>query len=359
MIQKQHNVRKKNNDFPVGLLLFLVFSLVFMTRFIKIFLDNETRDSHAYVQILNAGLPMVKGTYYDEASYEESIVDIKSLVKETLGIDKINPSTILAMQIPGFGGFNKFAKAEIKTQNDVESFVLNDDNIDKEKVKGKVKVDPNGIRNADIVKELDSSNPEVLIYQTHSDEGFNVKGNFTADKNSNIVGVGDLIAKELEEYYGISVIHDETKHDVMYQDSYKRSRETVQKYSEQYGKFDIVIDLHRDGVGMDKKHAVTRDVNGENVGAIIFVDTRNSQYFDSTNAMNQRMYNMANSLFPGLAKPIRTVNRGLSKYNQDIMKNTTLIEVGGEPNLPEEVHATAKYVARLIAEEVHYKNNNP
>lgn len=362
MIQKQRSVRRRNNDFPVGLMLFMILSIVFMCRFVNIFLNNETRDSHAYVQILNAGLPVAKGTYYDEASYEESIVDIKSLVKETLGIDKIDPSTILAMQIPGFNGFNQYVKANVETQNDVDKFVLNDESIDKktEEEKPKPEADASGVRNPNIVKELDESNPEVLLYQTHSDEGFTVPGHFTPDTNYNIVGVGEFIAKELEEYYGIAVIHDKTKHDTMYEDSYERSRETVKRYSQEYPNgFDIIVDLHRDSVGMDKKHVVTREINGENLATLILVDTQNSKNFASTNAMNQRIFNMSEELFPGLTRHIRTVQRGRSMYNQDIMPNTTLIEVGAEANLAEEAHRTAQYVARLIAEEVHYKNNNP
>lgn len=355
----------RNKDFPVGLLLFLIVSLFFMVRFVKVFLANDVGGSHAYAQIINAGMPMLKATYYEKDAYEE-FVNIESIIKETLWLDKINPTTILAAEIPGFETFNQLVlndeagdlnnEGTTNPVEDVDSFVLGDDSITKPEA---ISVDPAGIRNPDIVKTLDQSNPEVLMYHTHNTEAYSVDRNFTEDLDKNIMGIGDLVVKELEEYYGIAVVHDKTKHDTMYTDSYYRSRETIQKYSEQYPNgFDLVIDLHRDGVGKTNKKPVLRNINGEDVAAIYFVDTRNSSNFENTHDITTRMDAKANELFPTFSRGIRTANQGKSKYNQDIMKNTILLEVGAESNTPEEAKASAKYIARLIAEEVYYRNNN-
>ena len=211
-----------------------------------------------------------------------------------------------------------------------------------------------------IVKKLDQGNPQVLLYSTHTAEAFGQAKDFHEDSTKNVVGVTELIAKELEEYYGIAVIHDKTKHDVFYEQSYSRSKETLYKYKEQYGvdQFNMVVDIHRDGVGRDKKHVVTGNLNGENIAKIMFVDTRNSPNFANTHAMNQRLMENSKKLFPGLARTIRSANKGRSMYNQEVLNNTTLIEVGAEPNTPAEAQATAKYIARLIAEEVYYQENN-
>ncbi|MGL4656330.1 MAG: stage II sporulation protein P [Sarcina sp.] len=355
----QRSVSKKR-DFPVGLLLFLCVTVFFMVRFVKIALNNDRGGSHAYIQILNLGMPLVEGTYYDETAYEESIVTIESLVKETLGLDKINPSTILAAQIPRFGDFNQFAKSEIKTEEDINSFVLNDDSIQKEEKPAVGEADPSGVRNPDIVKKLDQTKPRVLLYSTHTTEAFGQAKNFDNDPNKNVIGVGELIAKELEEYYGIAVIHDKTNHSTFYEQAYSRSKETLYQYRDKYGAdyFDLVVDIHRDGVGRDKKHAVTGNINGENIAKLMFVDTMNSPNFNNTHAINERMMQKSNELFPGLSRTIRTANNGRSMYNQEVLNNTTLIEIGAEPNTVAEAQATAKYVARLIAEEVHYRENN-
>ena len=67
-------------------------------------------------------------------------------------------------------------------------------------------------------------------------------------RDTNVVGVGDVLANELEENYGISVIHDKTNHCISYNDSYTRSGETVDKYLQEYGDFKMIIHLHRDSL---------------------------------------------------------------------------------------------------------------
>lgn len=361
MIRRQ--TLSKSNSFPVGLTLFLSISLFFMIRFVGVFLANDVGGSHAYAQIINAGLPIVKATYYDEESYEE-FVTIESVIKETLWLDKINPVTILAAEIPVFELFsekmvgdlmdNNGEKINVTSEsNDIDSFVLSDENIKKEESK----VSEDGIRNPEIIKTLDQSNPRVLIWNTHSSEAYSVDRNFTDDVTKNVVGVTELIVKELEEYYGIATIYDRTKHDTMYTKSYERSRETAKKYASEYPNgFDLVVDLHRDGVGKTNKKPVTTTLNGESVARIMFVESLSATHYSANHASAKRMLALADTNFQGFSRGIKEYQNGQSKFQQDIMPNTVLIEVGGESNTPEEAQASAKYIARLIAEEVHYKS---
>ncbi|MGL5575120.1 MAG: stage II sporulation protein P [Sarcina sp.] len=368
----QKSIRKKQ-DFPVGGFLFLGVSIIFMVRFVNVALQNDLGGTHAYVQILNLGMPLVEGTYYDERAYEESNVTISGLIKETLGINSIDPTTILAMEIPRFNKFNEveFVKNDtpIENKEGVDSFVLDDGSIKKEEKPAAGEADPLGIRNPDIVKKLDQTNPQILMYNAHTTEAIGQGRNLIEDKTKNIQGVTELIEKELEEYYGIAVIFDKTKHDVFYEQSYQRAKETLYQYKEKYGEnqFNLVIDVHRDGVvpinGVitDRlKNAVTTNINGENVSRIMFVETSNSgpENYATTTEINKRMIDKSNELFPGLARYVRKTERGLQKYNQEVFKNSTLIEIGAEINTPTESQAAAKYVARLIAEEIHYQENN-
>ncbi len=354
MVLRKSSKRKK--EFPVGLVLFLIVTLIFMGRFIKIALQRDVKGGLAYIQLINAGMPLIEGTYYDEEAYEESSLTISSIVIETLGVDKINPENILAYELPGFNEYNMLADNETNAKDDIDSFVLDNTSIDKSEKPSNIKVE--GVRNPNIVQTLDQSKPRVLIYSTHTDEGYSQPRDFSPDSDKNVIGVGELIAKELEEYYGISTIHDKTNHSTFYQESYYRSRETVQKYADKYGSFDMVIDLHRDGIGTNaNKSIVTTELNGEALSKIMFVDTRNSENFESTHAMNQRMYKKSQEIFPGFTRGIRTANRGKAKYNQHILSNTTLIEVGAEKSTPQEAQNSAKYIARLIAEELYARQN--
>ena len=361
--------RSKRKEFPVGTLLFLGVTIFFMVRFVNITLKNDLGGSHAYVQILNLGMPVVEGTYYDEAAYEESTVTIKGIIKQTLGLNNIDTSTILAAQIPRFNDFNEaFVQNELKpdTTEIVDSFVLEDGSIKKEE---KPKIDPSGIRNPNIVKTLDQANPQILMVNSHTTEAIGQPRVLVEDPSKNIQGVTELIVKELEDYYGISVIYDKTKHDVFYEQSYYRSKETLQGYKAKYGEgqFNLVIDVHRDGVleaggkiTPKLKNAITTEINGEKVSRIMFVETTNSgpENYATTNAIAKRMLASCNELFPGLGRDIRTFNNGKAKFNQEVFKNSILIEIGAEISTVAESQATAKYLARLIAEEVYYQENN-
>ena len=206
-------------------------------------------------------------------------------------------------------------------------------------------------------KELDQSKPEVLIYHTHNSEGYSEERTSNNEEH-NVVGVGTLVAKELEENYGISVIHDKTNHSASYEQSYNKSRETVKKYTNEYDDFKMVIDIHRDSVGEHNKKNLTANINGESLAKVMFVTTRNNQYFNDAESLAYRFINKANELFPDILRRQETYkyNRGQNAFNQDFNKNSMLIEVGAEVNTSKEAQATAKYIARLIAEELNRKS---
>ena len=206
-------------------------------------------------------------------------------------------------------------------------------------------------------KELDQSKPEVLIYHTHNSEGY-TEERTSNNEEHNVVGVGTLVAKELEENYGISVIHDKTNHSASYEQSYNKSRETVKKYINEYDDFKMVIDIHRDSVGEHNKKNLTANINGESLAKIMFVTTKNSQYFNDAESLAYRFINKANELFPDILRRQETFkyDRGKNAFNQQYNKNSMLIEVGAEVNTSKEAQATAKYIARLIAEELNRKS---
>ncbi|MGL5821396.1 MAG: stage II sporulation protein P [Sarcina sp.] len=350
---------------PIGMMMFFVITVFFSCRFVKLVFENEDIGLHPYVQILNMGMPIVETTTYDESIFE-NFESLNSVLRETFWLNNVTAQTIVGTQIPIFKDYDLLVQNEIKEQeSDLDSFVLNEEQVIKEEEKPVNKEDSlNGIRNPQIVKKLDNSRPQVLIYHSHTDEGFNVPRDFTPDRTKNVVGVGELITKELEEYYGISVIHDKTKHDVSYLTAYNRSNETLQSYKGKYSDgFDMIIDLHRDGIIPKEnpksrnyyKDIVTTQINNESLAKLMFVHSTNTQYAQTSSSINQRMKQNADKLFPGLVREIKVFNK--SRFNQEVMPNSVLIEVGAEVTHPEEAMNVAKYIARLIAEEVYYKDN--
>ena len=211
-------------------------------------------------------------------------------------------------------------------------------------------------------KTLDEANPEVLIYHTHTHESYYDGGNvdegynYNTDNNDyNVVGVGDVLAKELQEGYGIAVIHDKTIHDTSYNDCYGRSNETVSSYLNQYGDFKLIIDLHRDS--NSNRQAVTTEINGETVAKVMFVVAGNSRNYSSNTELDNKLIEIINRLFPSLLRStnIFVYDSGINAFNLNLSNNIILLEDGSIANTATEAKLSAKYMARVIAE---YINEN-
>ena len=107
----------------------------------------------------------------------------------------------------------------------------------------------------------DGSKPKILIYHTHSQEAF--KDSKAGDKKTSIVGMGDILTKELNDTYRIPTMHHEGVYDLIggkmdRSRAYQLAEVKVRKILKKYPSIEVVIDLHRDGVG-NNTHLVTCD----------------------------------------------------------------------------------------------------
>ncbi|MGL4730034.1 MAG: stage II sporulation protein P [Clostridium sp.] len=222
---------------------------------------------------------------------------------------------------------------------DVSAFNLNENDINKNEV--------GTVPNKDASK---NANKRILIYHSHSCEAYSPGAVSKKDTSQNIVAVGDELTKQLQAQ-GFTVIHDTTAHDLPdYNASYYKSRETLKKYLNQYGNFDLIIDLHRDS-GVDKKY-VTGTVNGESTAKVMFVPAMaNPNYPKQLETMN-KIVNASKKTYPDLfrGRAIYDVyTTGITYYSQDLHPNAVLLEVGSTTNTLDEAKASMKYVAHSIS----------
>lgn len=347
----------------IGIILLLAVLVFFSYRVIKVLGNNKERGGLAYVQLLNFGMPVVENQIYDEGAYTENHLSIKTVCLDALGLNKINCYGIVNNEVSfykqGFQSDEKHTSVNIspfkindssvvKVDNNSSNTSNSDDKNDSNDSKVDTKSSP--AYNPKLKKNIDHSKPEVLIYHSHTTENYAEAGGDTLDENYSVVGVGSEISRILEEDYGISVIHDKTNHSVSYNDSYKRSNETVSRYLNKYGDFKMIVDLHRDSI--DNKAAVTANINGENVAKLMFVTAKNSTRYGKNSALADELMNNANAFFPGLAIKILTYNHGINGFNEGLSDNSMLIECGANVNTSAEAKGSAKYIARLIAEHV-------
>ncbi|WP_029699323.1 stage II sporulation protein P [Clostridium sp. Ade.TY] len=346
------NLRRKSSV-DIGIVILLICLVVFFGRCIYIMKNSSERGGLAYVELLNFSMPLVKTQVYDEEVYYENNFSLKNIALEALGLSDLSLERLVSSEVPILK-ITDYTKRYGEDEG-YSPFELNSGSIIKYSDEEK-----NNLYNPKLKKELNQSKPEVLIYHTHTGEGYSETKNFTDKSDNNVVGVGEIITKELEEKYGISVIHDKTVHDVSYNDSYNRSRDTVKKYYDKYGdNFKLVIDIHRDGI--DKKKATNRtkdlftvNVNSQSMARIMFLNTRGSSKFSANEKMRKELYSIANSLYPGLVIS-ETWNRGINLLNQDVLSNSILFEVGSNINTSKEAMTSAKYIARVIAEYINGK----
>ena len=346
--------RNVGNSLDIGIVVLLVCLVIFFGRCIYILKDNNERGGLVYVELLNFSMPLVETQVYEEGAYYENNLSLKNIALQAVGLYDISAQKLVNSENPIFKLDERIAKNN--GVEDYKPFELDEGSIIKY-----TDEERNNLYNPKLKKELNKSKPEVLIYHTHTGEGYLETKNFTNDPNHNVVGVGNIITKELEKY-GISVIHDKTVHDNSYNDSYNRSRQTVKRYYDKLGdKFKLVIDIHRDGVNRKKatqttKNAFTTKINGEDVGKIAYVVSKGSKnYTKSTKKVEDELSKITKSLYPGLSKGTVEYTNGINHFNQDIFNNSILIEVGANINTSKEVMNSAKYIGRIIAEYINGK----
>ena len=343
-----------NSEMNLVVIILLFLIGIFSYRVINILNSNRERGGFAYVQLLNFDMPIVKSSIYDEGAYVENKLSIKRVCYEALGLSNINTLAIVKNEVPFYRTDNDNKLKKVSSKKSFNPFDLDENSISKvESTENPNPVTASAAYDPSLKKEFNPSKVEVLIYHTHTTENYAETSGDTTDERYNVVGVGDAISEELQNNYGIAVIHDKTIHCISYNDSYKRSNETVNAYLNKYGDFKIVLDLHRDSV--DDKSAMTANINGQNVAKLMFVTTRNSKRFNKNQALAEEFFNKANELFPGLTRKIYTYNRGMNAFNQSLSDGSILIECGANVNTSEEAQRSGKYIARLIAEHINRK----
>jgi stage II sporulation protein P len=331
----------------VGMIILMLIMSVLFIRLGNVLKNSNERGAFAYVQLLNLGMPIIESQVYDEGIYAENKLSLKNVCFQVLGLDNLSCKSIIQNELSYIKVIDdKYINLNFK----FNPFQLSDDSISKLPANSSSKntkiYDPN------LKKELDKSKPEVLIYHSHTTENYGGQAD-SLDEDTNVVGVGDVLASELEDNYGVSVIHDKTDHCVSYNDSYTRSGETVDKYLNQYGDFKMIIDLHRDS--LDNKAPTTTEIYGMSASKIMFVNAENSTRYAKNKELTEKVFNKTSELFPSLPIKILTYHRGKNAFNQSKSDGCLLFEIGSDKNTPEESKVTAQCMARVIAEILNKK----
>lgn len=204
----------------------------------------------------------------------------------------------------------------------------------------------------------DGSKPKILIYHTHSQEAF--KDSKAGDKKTSIVGMGDILTKELNDTYRIPAMHHEGVYDLIggkmdRSRAYQLAEVKVRKILKKYPSIEVVIDLHRDGVG-NNTHLVT-SIDGKKTGQIMFFNGLSrtkkngdiaylkNPYIQDNLAFSMQMQLAAAKKYPGFTRRIYLKSY---RYNMHLMPKYLLIEAGAQTNTVKEMQRSMKVLADLL-----------
>jgi len=203
---------------------------------------------------------------------------------------------------------------------------------------------------------FDHENPYVLIYHTHGTESYLpvTTGRFhTEDREYNVLAVGEIIAKILEEK-GHKVKWIDVYHDIpSYNESYTKSLATVKEEMSKNESIKIVLDIHRDGIEevsetvLNKAKQATRvNIDGKSVATFSLVIGPDNPNKEQLIKFANYIRHVSDSLYPGLFKNIIIKQRG--KFNQYVSDYAALIEVGSNLNTIDEAKESAKYIGEIL-----------
>ncbi|MBO5302510.1 MAG: stage II sporulation protein P [Lachnospiraceae bacterium] len=199
--------------------------------------------------------------------------------------------------------------------------------------------------------------PQILIYHTHSQEGF--VDSVPGDASTTIVGVGAYLHKLLGTY-GFHVLHHTGEYDVdSRDDAYSKAGPALEQILRENPSIEVVIDLHRDGVA-EGTHLVT-EVDGKQMASIMFFNglsrtTANGDigylpnpYIQDNLAFSLQMQLAAEEYYPDFSRMIYL--KGY-RYNMHYCPKTLLVEVGAQTNTLQEAMNAMEPLADIIAKVI-------
>lgn len=206
----------------------------------------------------------------------------------------------------------------------------------------------------DLSVDKDTEGPQILIYHTHSKEGFidSVEG----DSSTTIVGAGDKLAGLLQDKYGFKVLHHTGQYDAVREDAYANALPEIEKILEENPSIEVVIDLHRDAVSGDRK--LVMDLQGRPTARFMFfnglsyirksgsIDYLENPYIQDNLAFSFQAQVAANEYYPGIA---RKVYLKAYRYNLHLKPKSILIELGAQNNTVEEIMNACDPLAHILA----------
>lgn len=207
----------------------------------------------------------------------------------------------------------------------------------------------------DAAIKQDSSQPQILVYHTHSQEAY--IDSDTDDISTTIMGVGENLCAILREEYGFNVIHHMGMYDVESRDyAYSNAAAGLEQVLAQNPSIEVIIDLHRDEVRADTK--LVTDIQDIPMAKFMFFNGLSfsrdlgtltslpNPYVQDNLSFAFQMQLAAEEYYPGITR--RIYLKGY-RYNLHYRPKSLLIELGAQTNTVEEAMNACGPLAHVIS----------
>lgn len=212
--------------------------------------------------------------------------------------------------------------------------------------------------------EIGSDEPQVLIYHTHTTEGYMPydagyynAGDVRRDDTypDTVVAVGDALEAELTAA-GIKVIHDTTIYDYPhYRGAYERSVVTMEEMLAKYPSIKVTLDIHRDGLMVNERDMLkpTVTVDGEKAAQLMLVcgvlstEALPHPAWEKNLSFATKLQAALTARHPSLCRPLSLTG---ARYNQYVTTGSLLVEVGSEGNTLKEATRSARLLGQTLVE---------
>ena len=212
----------------------------------------------------------------------------------------------------------------------------------------------NKLMEYDATLKQDNSKPQILIYHTHSREGY--ADSNPEDAATTIMGVGEYLSALLRNEYGYNVLHHLGQYDLEGRDyAYSNAAAGLEKVLQDNPSIEVMIDLHRDAVKEGTR--LVTDQNGIEMAQFMFFNglcyTRQlgkltslpNPYIQENIAFSFQMKLAAEEYYPGLTR--KSYLKGY-RYNLQYRPKSLLIELGAQTNTLNEAMNSCIPLAQLI-----------
>ncbi|WP_368659642.1 stage II sporulation protein P (plasmid) [Metabacillus halosaccharovorans] len=227
----------------------------------------------------------------------------------------------------------------------------------------------------DSINDLDIKRPEisnrkfhstfgrrvVFIYFSHTRESFLPyfkKG--TAPTSAyhsqvNVSLVGKRVGSSLRHYgiwnqvSNIDITNMLNNRNLNFGSSYQMSREIVLQEMRENQDLEMTFDIHRDSL---PRELSTISINGESMAKISFVIGSAHENYKKNLNFTTEIHDLIEKRYPGLSRGliIKNKSQGNGVYNQDLLPNSVIVEIGGVENTLEELYRSADVLGYAISE---------